>query len=83
MFSDITELEQEIAQFKDNLQNSGAICDNLQKVHQYLIELSKDLSDTSASLLQSLETSRRVCRFKRLHFRTTPLQCGCGQGRFI
>ena len=31
MFSDITELEQEIAQFKDNLQNSGAICDNLQK----------------------------------------------------
>lgn len=59
MFSDITELEQEIAQFKDNLQNSGAICDNLQKVHQYLIELSKDLSDTSASLLQSLETSRK------------------------
>ena len=59
MFSDITELEQEIAQFKDNLQNSGAICDSLQKIHQHLIELSKDLSDTGASLLQSLEASRK------------------------
>lgn len=59
MFSDITELEQEIAQFKDNLQNSGAICDSLQKIHQHLIELSKDLSDIGASLLQSLEASRK------------------------
>lgn len=59
MFSDITELEQEIAQFKGNLQNNGAICDSLQKIHQHLIGLSKDLSDTSTSLLQSLETSRK------------------------